>query len=559
MHRHLLLVVGSGALAACNRFKEPELFNNFDPDHVVLVELSIDESDWDTLRNESRSFFSEFNGDCMSQPFYSDYTTVPADIVIDGESLDNIGIRKKGFIGSQSTEKPSLKINLDEYEDGAELFGVDNVTLNNAVQDPSLIRQCLGYQLFADAGLPASRCNFAHVFVNGADMGIYVHVEPVKRSFLRDHFSSDDGDLYEGTLSDVDPLRYRTFEPKNEDTDPSLSDLIALKELLESPPSPLRPALEAHIDLDAFLTFWAMETIIGHWDGYAANHNNYYMYKDPATDLFTYIPWGLDDGFDPELLSDDGRGGEDSASFSAASLPGAILADAELSEMFYQRLQALMDSTWKESDLLAEVDRIEALLASEVDISDQQDGIDGIRAYISARRAHLEASLPMEPMGLMPTYCIREVGSLSAEFEAQWDTMDAEDLTRSGESDMDLFWGGPVDFVRSGAVSGPSDDDESYSLLLLPGLLDDRTQSLLLPYFYFEHERALSDGVIPLAYDTANGGSIFYTDASIGYQFYQAAMIDGGEISFDSYDPSAGGVISGRLSTTLFNWEELSQ
>ena len=44
---------------------------------------------------------------------------------MDGEVALNVGIRKKGFIGSQSIDKPALKINVDEFVDGAELFGVD--------------------------------------------------------------------------------------------------------------------------------------------------------------------------------------------------------------------------------------------------------------------------------------------------------------------------------------------------------------------------------------------------------------------------------------------------
>ena len=266
-------------------------------------------------------------------------------------------------------------------------------------------------------------------------------------------------------------------------------------------------------------------------------------------------PWGLDDGFDPYLLEN----GDEDAVFNAAVLPSAILADDELSGMFYVRLEEVLDEIWDESALLAEVDRMEALLSSEVDISERLESIDGIRYYISARRAHLEGQLPMEPMELLPTYCIQEVGTLSAEFETTWDTMESRDLTQVGSSEMDLVWGGnPVPFERSGAGAGPSDEDPAYSQLLLAGLLEDQGQSFLFPYFYFEHERALSDGVIPLEYDTENSGMIFYTDASIGYQFYQAAMINGGEIAFDEYDPSPGGVISGSLNTTLYNWEEVT-
>ena len=42
--------------------------------------------------------------------------------------------------------------------------------------------------MFEKAGLPAPRCNFARVSMNGEDLGIYVHVEPVKKAFLRDNF-----------------------------------------------------------------------------------------------------------------------------------------------------------------------------------------------------------------------------------------------------------------------------------------------------------------------------------------------------------------------------------
>ena len=55
------------------------------------------------------------------------------------------------------------------------LSGLRRMTLNNARQDPSYINQCLGYQLFAAAGVPAPRCSFATVTVNGEQLGIYAH------------------------------------------------------------------------------------------------------------------------------------------------------------------------------------------------------------------------------------------------------------------------------------------------------------------------------------------------------------------------------------------------
>ena len=111
-------------LFGCNRFKEQPDIGNFDPDHIVTVDITIADEDWSSLRNETRSFFTEFTGDCMSEPFYSPYNYYSAEVTIDDESHQNVGIRKKGFIGSQSTEKPSLKINVDEYVEGQH-FGLN--------------------------------------------------------------------------------------------------------------------------------------------------------------------------------------------------------------------------------------------------------------------------------------------------------------------------------------------------------------------------------------------------------------------------------------------------
>ena len=70
---------------------------------------------------------------------------------------------------------------------------MDRMTLNNSVQDPSMVNTCLAYEVFAAAGNPAPRCNFANVTVNGMELGLYVHVEELKKPFLARHFDSAAG------------------------------------------------------------------------------------------------------------------------------------------------------------------------------------------------------------------------------------------------------------------------------------------------------------------------------------------------------------------------------
>src|SRR5690606_32903219 len=103
---------------------------------------------------------------------------------IDGVTIDSVAIRKKGFIGSLDEQRPSLKVKFDEYIEQDPIAGLDRLTLNNNKQDESQVSQYLTYRLFNAAGVPAPRCNFARVTVNGEYLGIYSNVESIRRPFL---------------------------------------------------------------------------------------------------------------------------------------------------------------------------------------------------------------------------------------------------------------------------------------------------------------------------------------------------------------------------------------
>ncbi|MBM74890.1 MAG: hypothetical protein CMK59_05780 [Proteobacteria bacterium] len=542
---------------SCSRFDDKESCiedeDYFHPNEILQVELNLNTSDWNDLRHQSRSLMGEFLGqDCRDGPFSKNYTYFSADVTINGSELSNIGVRKKGFIGSQSTEKPSLKLNLDEYIEGAELFCTDNITLNNAVQDPSLIRQCLGYDLFAQAGLATPRCNFAQVKVNGEHLGIYAHVEPIKRSFLRDHFGNDHGDLYEGTISDFHELKYKTFESKNTDTDETLAPIIQLMEAIDNS-SDLKETLSQHIDVDQFLTFWAMEVITGHWDGFAGNTNNFYLYRDPQSQKFSFIPWGLDDVLDPALIEDNYQG------FSASKLTVAVLEDPELSEQFESKLSMLLETVWDEDHIHSEIDRIKTLLSSQMNTSVLEDSIEGIRYYVDNRRAHIEDLMPFISQEIEAPFCLVKTGSIEAEFETSWGTLNEPDLTQEGEVDLDLTWGGyPVLPQASGAGIGPEEFDDNYSVLVLASLLDSSNGSYIFPYVVYPANLGHEGASIDLD-GIRTEGAMLYTDASLGYEPVQAGLLYGGTLNFDSYDNTSGGTVSGQLSTGLYYWEEVTE
>ena len=194
----------------------------------------MESADWENIRNQTRDLSKIFGPGCRAEPFFSPFTYVPATVIVDGEEIQSVGVRKKGFLGSLDKKKPSLKIKFDEYVEDQEFLGMNRLTLNNNKQDRSQIGQCMAYSLFASAGLPASRCNFAELTVTGQNLGLFSNVESIKKRFIARHFDDNDGRLYEGTLrSDFAPNWINTFEAKTKKSDPDRSDLIAIQTALQ--------------------------------------------------------------------------------------------------------------------------------------------------------------------------------------------------------------------------------------------------------------------------------------------------------------------------------------
>lgn len=125
----------------------------------------------------------------------------PCSVIIDGESCKNVGIRAKGNTSLSSvktlgSKRYSFKIEFDHYESGKSYYGLDKLSLNNLIQDNTMMKDYLVYQMMADFGADAPLCSFVYITVNGEDWGLYLAVEGVEDSFLQRNYGSDSGELY---------------------------------------------------------------------------------------------------------------------------------------------------------------------------------------------------------------------------------------------------------------------------------------------------------------------------------------------------------------------------
>ena len=240
---------------------------------------------------------------------------------------------------------------------------MERMTLNNGIQDPSMVNTCLAHQIFALAGTPTPRCSFATVSVNGTNLGLYVHVEEIKPPFLARHFASAEGNLYEGTVSDFTPEYRGTFEKKSNEDAADWSDIDGVVAALQDPSEAGLAALADAVDLDRFLTFWAVEVLLGHWDGYSGNRNNYRFYREPGG-RFVFMPWGVDEAFhlkdDPNPF--DNISNPPPSVLALTAIPSRLYQDDAWRAKYVGRLKELLDTVWNEDELLTSVDEMAAIV-----------------------------------------------------------------------------------------------------------------------------------------------------------------------------------------------------
>ncbi|MCP4599087.1 MAG: hypothetical protein GY847_00855 [Proteobacteria bacterium] len=375
----------------------------YDPATLVDVEIEMDPLDWEFVRNEERDF-AGMSLSCPTGPFYSTYTWKSANVRVNGNLVENVGIRKKGFIGSVNSIKPGLKIKFDMYVEGQTPFGMERMTLNNNAQDHSQMVQCLTYQLAREAGIAASRCNFAWLRVNGEVLGLFTNVEPIKKRFLARHFEDNEGDLYEGTLSDFRDDWMSTLEPKTIDTDPMATRVVTVTEALKLPDDQLLDTLLELVDLENFATFWALNTLVNNRDSYFTKGNNFYIYFSPSNQHKMYfIPWGADAAF-------YSSGKEKTMGVKAGRMLARRLYLLPAGQVMYvEALNTLLTDYWDEAELLAEIDRIEELIGPAIaddpllasgkggEAVDFSAAVQEVRDFVNNRRAQAQMVVDNPP------------------------------------------------------------------------------------------------------------------------------------------------------------------
>ena len=232
--------------------------------------------------------------------------------------IDTIAVRLRGNT-SLSAPKKSFKIDLNAFIAGQKYADLEKLNVNANQNDPSLLRAGLSWNILRRMGLAGSRTSHVRLELNGEYMGAYLNTEHFDEEFIEEYYDQDDGNFYKclwpATLEYIsqEPDDYkfevngrRAYELKTNDDEDDYTDIAEFIDVLNNTPdADFQCALEAVFNVADFLKVQALDVVSGNWDGYAGNKNNFYLYHNPQTGLFEYIPYDLDNTWGIDWLNQD--------------------------------------------------------------------------------------------------------------------------------------------------------------------------------------------------------------------------------------------------------------
>ncbi len=277
-------------------------------DNSILHEVRIEFSNSD--------YWNQLIDNYESTPEGSKIPYLLGKVNIDGMEVDSVGIRLKGFTsyGSSEVKKP-IKIDFNEFVKGQKYDGLRKLNLNNGTGDPGMQRDVICYDMLRSLGVKASRTSFSKVYLNDTYWGLYQNIEQVDKAFLKNNFVNNKGNLYKNKGWDTLQWRgnmasnyYPPYELKTNKKENNWEGFVNFVDVINNTSdADFKTEIEKVFDVDVFLKTLAVDVATNNWDSYLEHGRNWYIYEDPKTGIFSWIPWD----YNLSLSANLGFGGDD--------------------------------------------------------------------------------------------------------------------------------------------------------------------------------------------------------------------------------------------------------
>jgi spore coat protein CotH len=221
-----------------------------------------------------------------------------ADVIIDNVHIDSVGVKyKSNFSFSIPNNKKPLKIDFNAFVKGRLFQGLRAINLSNEFPDPSMLRNTVAYKILRSAGVKAPHTSFARVYINDRFYGLYVIIEQVDKSFIKQNFVHQGGEIIKALAAslswyDDDTISFRNnYEIKSRNNEQSMQSLERFARKINSTAAPqFYDSLKNYFDFDSYLPVFAADVIFNNWDSYFYGQN-YYLYRDTVVNKYYFLPW----------------------------------------------------------------------------------------------------------------------------------------------------------------------------------------------------------------------------------------------------------------------------
>ena len=280
----------------------------FDSSSVHTIDIRMD--DWDSfIANATAEEYTDCN------------------VTIDGELYSHAAIRAKGntslsSVASLGSTRYSFKIEFNHFVEGMTYHGLDKLSLNNLIQDATMMKDYMAYTLMRRAGVPSPLCSYVQITVNGEPWGLYLAVEGVENGFM-DRNGMTKGELYKpdsmsfgGGRGNGRGFDMENFRVKDEEEESSYETETS-PETSPAPETGAQPAGQAGTDTDGNSRSSGTPAQMPGGDFAASNGGS----ADASSASMPEAPEGAAGGMPAEMPGGFAPSNGGSADASSASMP----------------------------------------------------------------------------------------------------------------------------------------------------------------------------------------------------------------------------------------------
>ncbi|KAG0348945.1 hypothetical protein BG004_003428 [Podila humilis] len=303
----------------------------------------------------------------------------------------NITLRTSGK-SSKEFAKQSYKLKF-ETEYNQTFFSRPNLKLRSMATEPTMIRERTYIDCLNAVGVPTQQGTYVRLYVNSEPYGLYLMVDDIKKSFLKQTVHGGDDTVQPGSLvqmnaptvneqasliwSFLNSTQYNkdAYISQNLGTNPEweplsqlnafMADLLAFDPV--STPNPVE-YWTSRLDLDGFLRNMALEYLMGAFDNYWMAGSNYFMYFNPTlggSGKWQWLPTDFDGTYGNGATIDPTASYKVLSTFTIDHplVSKLIIKNTAINAMFVTVLKEIVSTTFKPEAMNARFDGLNAMLS----------------------------------------------------------------------------------------------------------------------------------------------------------------------------------------------------